>query len=255
MQAFNDSPGGQGIVQDIDFLANSDPTTYLIADKVRNCNNWIDVCIEAIMSADGRWEWDDPNQIDLPRATTQLNANQIQYNFDSSWLIVERVEVMNTFGGWTELNPIDQSDIQGQGIGSYQTTPGVPQQFDVDGENIFLYPAANYTQAASMKVYFQRKPVYLIISSTTTIPAFVSTYNRIISIGAASDWALTKDQARYDKLMARLGTKNQITGKWSGMIGDLQGHYGSRNKYEKPRIVPARNKSNTGDSAWGGFYQ
>ena len=44
MQAFNDATGGQGIVQDIDFLANSDPTTYLIADKVRNCNNWIDVC-------------------------------------------------------------------------------------------------------------------------------------------------------------------------------------------------------------------
>ena len=156
MQAFNDTAGGQGIVQDIDFLANSDPTTYLIADKVRNCNNWIDICIEAIMSADGRWEWDDPNQPDLPRATTQLNANQIQYGFDSSWLVVERIEVMDTAGNWTELNPIDQSDIKGQGIGSYQTSPGIPREFDVDGENIFLYPSANYTLANAMKVFFQR---------------------------------------------------------------------------------------------------
>ncbi len=253
MNSFNDASGGQGMVQDIDFLANSDPTTYLIADKVRNCNNWIDVCIEAIMSADGRWQWDDPNQTDLPRATTQLYANQGQYNFDSSWLVVERIEVLDTNGNWNVLTPIDQSDIKGRGIGSYQTTPGTPQQFDVDGENIFLYPSPNYTLAAAMKVFFQRKPVYLTVSSTTTIPAFVSTYNRIISMGAASDWALTKDQNRYDKLMARIGMKNPTTGKWSGMIGDLQGHYASRNKTEKVRIIPSRNRGMLGDN-WGGYW-
>src|SRR6185437_12285853 len=150
---------------------------------VRNCNNWIDVCISDIMAADGRWEWDDPNQTDLPRATTQLNANQQQYNFDSSWLIVERIDIKDTSGNWSTLTPIDQSDIVGVGVGSYQSTPGTPQAFDADGENIFLYPAPNYTQAASMKVFFQRKPVYLTVSSTTTIPAFVSIYNRLISYG------------------------------------------------------------------------
>lgn len=253
MQAFNDAAGGQGIVQDIDFLANSDPTTYLIADKVRNCNNWIDVCIEAIMSADGRWQWDDPNQIDLPRAVTKLFANQIQYNFDPTWLMVERVDIQDTAGNWQEITPIDQSDIKGQGISSFQSIPGVPKEFDVDGENIFLYPAPNYTLAGGMKVYFQRKPVYLTISSTTTLPAFVSTYNRIISIGAASDWALTKDQDRYDKLIAKIGVKNPETGKWSGMIGDMQGHYASRNKFEKTRIIPARRGGTWGNGWDGGF--
>src|SRR6185312_13455630 len=134
MQSFTD------IIADIDFLANSDPSTYLIADKVRNCNNWIDVCISDIMAADGRWEWDDPNQTDLPRATTQLNANQQQYNFDSSWLIVERIDIKDTSGNWSTLTPIDQSDIVDVGVGSYQSTPGTPQAFDADGENIFLYP-------------------------------------------------------------------------------------------------------------------
>jgi hypothetical protein len=253
MQAFNDVSGGQGIVQDIDFLANSDPTTYLIADKVRNCNNWIDTCVEVIMSADGRWQWDDPNQTDLPRATTTLYSGQTQYNFDASWLDVQRVEVKDTNGNWMVLTPIDQSDIKGQGIGSYDTTAGVPSKFDVDGENIFLYPAANYTLVAGMKIFFQRKPVYLTVSSTTTIPAFVSTYNRIISMGAASDWALTKDQNRYDKLINRVGVKNPVTGKWSGMLGDLQGHYASRNKFEKTRIIPTRRGGNWGNGWDGGF--
>lgn len=247
MQSFTD------IVADIDFLANSDPTTYLIADKVRNCNNWIDVAIEAIMSADGRWQWDDPNQIDLPRATTQLNANQGQYNFDPTWLMVERIEVQDTSANWQVLTPIDQSDIKGQGIPNFQSTPGVPKEFDVDGENIFLYPSPSYTLAGGMKIYFQRKPVYLTISSTSTIPAFVSTYNRIISYGAASDWALTKDQNRYNKLVARLGVQDPATGRWSGMIGSLQGHYASRNKYENPRIIPARRGGTFGNGWDGGF--
>jgi len=229
MNSFNDTATLQGICQDIDFLANSDPTTYLLADKVRNCNNWIDICIGDILSSDQRWEWDDPNQVDLPRGTAQLFANQTQYNFDSSWLTVERVEVKDSAGNWTKLLPIDQWDLQGQAIGSFQTTAGTPQAFDVDGENIFLYPAANYTLASALKVFFQRKPVYLTASSTTTIPAFVSIYNRIISYGAASDWALTKDQNRYNKLLNALTL----------MRSDLKGYYSSRNKFEKPRIIPA----------------
>lgn len=241
---FSDTTGGQGLVQDIDFYANSDPTTYDIKDKTRNINRWYETVVDDILSSNNRWQWDDSNQIDLPRATAQLNINQQQYNFDGTWLIVERVDVKDANGNWSHLQPIDQADLGGA-YESFATTPGVPQWFDVDGENIFLFPTPNYTQAASMKVFFQRKAVLFTVSDTTKSPGFATSFHRILSLGAAYDWCTTKNLTKAPNLMAQI----------VAMREKLKGFYGGRDKYEHQRITPSRNDNVMGSyGTYGGSY-
>lgn len=214
----------------MDFFADTDPSIYLINDKTRNINRWFDIVVNNILQANSRWQWDDPNQTTLPSGTTQVNNGQNQYSFDSSWLTVQRVDIQDSSGNWTELNPIDNADIGGA-VEAFQTTPGVPQNFDVNGENVILYPTPNYTLAAGMRIYFQRQQVYFIPSDTTKSPGFASPFHRILSLGAAADWCLTKNLVKYANLMNQIGP----------MIKDLQGFYGGRNEYEHIRIVAKRN--------------
>ena len=226
---FSDTTYGQGLVQEAIFFANADLTTYLINDLTRNINRWYATVVSDILSADGRWQWDDDNQIDLPRGTTGLFSGQQQYNFANNWLEVERVDIQDLNGNWNTLIPLDQSDIK-EAYNAFDMTPGTPEAFDVDGPNIFLFPAPNYTQAASMKVFFHRSPIYFVPTDTTKVPGFAEIYHRILSMGAASDWCIAKDLSRYTALM------NQIT----QMRSDLKGFYATRNQFEKPRIVPTR---------------
>ena len=235
---FSDTTYNQGIVQEIDFYADSDPSIYAINDKTRNVNRWLDICVNDIIQSNNRWQWDDPNQTTLPSGTTQINANQNQYSFDSTWLTVQRVDIQDSNGNWTKLNPIDNADIGGA-VEAFQTTPGVPQNFDVDGENIILYPTPSYTLASAMRVYFQRLPVYFVPSDTTKAPGFAAPFHRILSLGAAADWCLTKNLSKYTNLM------NQIT----PLRADLKGFYGSRNEYEHIRIVPQRRNQ----GSWGNY--
>lgn len=229
---FNDATNNQGLVQDTDFWANSDPTIYLIADKTRNMNRYYEMCVSDILSANNRWEWDDTNQTDLPRGVTDLFSGQQQYNFDSTWLTVERVDIKDSTGNWSELWPMNEADIH-QGYASFESTNGVPNSFDVDGDNIFLHPTPNYALTGGLKVFFKRKPVLFTVSDTTKEPGFASLYHRILSIGAAYDWCVTKGLPKASSLLLQMET----------MRTALKAHYASRNRYEHQRIIPAKNSN------------
>mgnify|MGYP000894786700 FL=1 len=85
---YNDPTTGQGIVQDIYFNCNADGNSYPLADVTRNVNRAYDKVVSRILTADGRWEFDDQNATDLPIGTTDLIANQQDYSFDPTFLIV-----------------------------------------------------------------------------------------------------------------------------------------------------------------------
>jgi hypothetical protein len=224
------NPGSSaGIVDEIDFLVNTTTNTYPLADKTRNINRWLDVVVSDILQAGNRWQWDDTNFTTIPRATTNLVSGQEQYSFDSNWLTVERIDIKNADGEWINLKPIDQRDIQGA-YDEFESTDGTPEYFDIDGENIFLFPNPNYNSTNGMKVFFQRKPDYFTTADTTQEPGFAAPYHRLLSLGAAYDFALSH----------ALPQTNLIKAELEKMRGELQAHYASRNKYERPQITPAR---------------
>ncbi len=63
---FSNTTTGSGIVQDVYFNCNADGNSYPINDVTRNVNRAYDKVVSRILTADGRWEFDDQNATNLP---------------------------------------------------------------------------------------------------------------------------------------------------------------------------------------------
>jgi hypothetical protein len=232
---FSDVTKSQGLVQDINFLVNADENSYPLADKCRNINKSYDEVVSLILQADGRWEFDDSNATDLPIATTDLVANQADYGFDSSFLIVSRVEIKDQGGAWRALKPISQQDVvrDGSSLTDFLKGAGIPQYYDKTANSIFLYPVSIYSQSASLKVYFQRNISYFVPTDTTKTPGFNPQFHQILSVSAALDYATAKNLPQ-GLPHGRIPTA--LTTKLDGLKANLQTYYSRKSKDENLRI-------------------
>lgn len=213
---FSDASGGTGIVQDLDSWLNTDDTSYPIASKTRDINSWLDRVVALILSADGRWQFDDSNYTDFPCSTTTLVDSQQNYTLSgATFLDVTRLEVMDQNGNYNLLEPIDEHDVNNQALSEFYKTPGRPLKYDKRGDSIFLYPkpgAGFVTMANGLKVLFQRGPSHFVVGDTTKVPGFNPLFHRILSLGPALDYASKNElttkikiiQPRLDKLEAGL---------------------------------------------------
>jgi hypothetical protein len=197
---------------DVDFLVDTDSNTYSVANKTRNFNIALDELTGIIIGCDGTWQWDDTNYTDLPIGTSTLTASQEDYSFAYEHLYVEAVEVKLTTNEWRRLKPIDLYPEYNQqsktSITDFMSTPGIPEYYDKIGTSIFLYPAPNYTQAASLKVFFQRKANPFETTDTTKKPGFANHLHRYLSICVAYDWAIGHNNAKVAYLLSE---KNRFT--------------------------------------------
>jgi hypothetical protein len=213
------------IKDDVYFLTGSSSSSYPIADLTRNINRAYDRTVSLIMQADGRWQWDDTNNTDYPIATTALVSGQKDYTLSVTHLKILRVEVKDTNGDWIVLDPMDPKDTD-EAISSFLDTDSLPLYYDKIAHSIFLYPSPDYSQAASLKVFYQRGPSYFDTTDTTDVPGFNALYHRLLSLHAAYDYAYKNQLPIAGNLKAEVLEMEQ----------DLQDNYSLRNKDEAVRL-------------------
>ena len=127
------------------------------------------------------------------------------------------------------LKPLDQKDVN-IALNEFHETASTPIYYDKIANSLFLYPAPNYASTNGLKVYFLREPDYFTSSDTTQEPGFPSTFHRILSLGAAYDYALAKGLPMLNHLQA------QISDLQKGLVS----FYGkkSRDKRSRLNIIP-----------------
>lgn len=145
-----------------------------------------------IFMSNGNWSYDDANQTDLPQAKTNLVSGTAKYALPATALTVQRVEVMDTNSLWYILNPITKEIIANEGVDEFMKTDGQPVYYRLLGNTIELFPAPNYSQDVSLKVYFDRASSDFATSDTTKTPGFASPYHQILPLGMAIDWLKVK---------------------------------------------------------------
>lgn len=204
------------ILAKVRFLTKTNSTSFTSADIAILANNAMERLTSLIFQADGRWQFDDSNQPatdqgdgtgGLPIATTSLVSGQQDYRFAVTHLGVERVEVLDSAGNWTLLQPIDQRDVDNQAISDFYSTNGAPIYYDKIGNSILLYPAPNYSLAASLKIYFTRPPTYFTSSDTTKTPGINALYHDLIALWPAYEYAIANGLPNADRIKVEIQEK------------------------------------------------
>lgn len=206
------------------FLTKTNSSSFPAADMLIAVNNAYDRVVSLILQADGRWQWDDTNNTDFPIATASLVSGQNDYLLASTHLRILDVEVKDN-GGTTfrKLDPIDYDDLNGTPPETYYATSGSPTAYDKLATSVIIWPAPNYSQAASLKVKFQRGPASFSSAEVTTgtkQPGFNSLYHDLIPLWVAYNYAISNSLQNANLLMAEIQRKEAA----------LREDYGKRDK-------------------------
>ncbi len=189
------------------FLTSTNSTSFPIAPLVIEVNNALERIVSLINHSDGRWQWDDSNNTDLPIATTDITINQQDYSLATSHLELSRAEVQDSSGNWSKLIPLDQTDVYNQSLTDFLKTASLPVYYDKLGNSVFLYPKPNYTQAASLKLFFTRGPSYFTSSDTTKTPGFNSLYHDLVPLWVAYNFAIANGKQNAQLLLQEIQTR------------------------------------------------
>lgn len=213
-------------------LTKTNSSSITAANLTLFTQNAEDRVNQLLLRADQRWSFDDSNYSDLPIATTGLVSGQQDYSLATTHFTIDRVEVQDTAGNWTVLRPISNQEIQFESLESHLKTNGLPIEYRKVGNSIFLYPIPNYTQAASLKVYFTRGVLKFDYSlgtftdgtgSTASSPGFNAMFHDLIALWASYDFAVANALGNAQGVMAAIQQKEQ----------ELNDFYGLRRKDER----------------------
>jgi hypothetical protein len=201
--------------------------------QVKRANNRV---TSLILTADGRYEYDDSNRADLPIVVTAIVSGQADYSIDTSYIRIRRVELKGPDGVWRKLDPRDNEDYPNDSIAQRATTTGVPTEYDIIGNSVFLGPTPNYSQAASLRFYIERAQLDFDFStnkftdgtgSASSSPGFNSLYHELLSAWPNYNYCLLN----IPELAAgHFATINRLE---KALVAD----YSRRNRDDRPQIT------------------
>lgn len=210
----SDTTNLTGLFEDIDFLCETDSTSYPIKDKARNINRWIWKAVVRRIKANKRWKFDDANHTTHPIVTTTLVDGQQDYSLPTDLLKLSRVEIKDNNGDYYILKNIDETEIT-TGLTEFYETNGRPAYYDIVGDSVFLYPApsaTDVTTAQGLKVVYTRDFDAILSTDTTQEPCIAEPFHRIGSLGASYDYMLKRDVKRAQAYRAEVeGLLEELT--------------------------------------------
>lgn len=213
-------------------------SSYPLASKTRDINNAYANYFLIGAQTEGRWQVDDTNHPKYPIITTALTANQQDYTFTTDEqgnqiLDIYRVEIIDPNGLAVELTPIDQFDIKGQALTEFMKDASIPMYYDKTANGIILYPQPNYTNAAGLKIYYNRTPEYFTVSDTTKLPGIPDMFHEYLALRPSYQYCLRKGLPQTPNLK-----QDMII-----MEDGIKDYYKSRSKDEVKRMTSAPRSS------------
>lgn len=234
----SDPSNKQGIVEDITFLLGSSVTlqNYKTEDRIRNINlRQHDVWFE-IWDASPSWRLIASGGDLFLEKNIDEGINTIQLSGAAQTVIGVEILSEGTIGTWSPLRVTTLEAFLGAGGSGLQEDESGPKEttpwgYYLDGDNLVIVGTPNYSKANALRIYVDPSLADFAVSGDeSTSPVFSSHFHRLLSIGAALDYA--EGHTMPDKVQS-------LTRKWTGMIASLRRFYATHNKARKPsRIGP-----------------
>lgn len=226
---YNGSPTKQDIVTLSEKLCKASSTSFPIEDKTFYANQALKMIWSWIHDAYGGWLYDDNNYDTYPEATTTLTTNQVDYTLPSNDLTIRAVSVLTVGNVWQPLIPITLEQINDRGFSESQffSVSSQPLYYRPLAKGFKIYPAANYTQAASLKVFYDREVSQFLTTDTTKTPGFDSQYHEAVPTFMALQYAKINSLSVAGGVM-RGGFKTGLLADWSEYEQQIKQDYSKR---------------------------
>lgn len=229
MVTFNDTSTLQGLVQHLKFISGQD--SLAIEDATRLLNFAMDSYSYIALTASKRWKFDDETNTDFPIATATLNSNEESIPLETSFLIVDEVQVTGDDGKYIKLIPIDEADMDREQVLSVTyVTDGTPKYYDYDSHSLFFYPQSNATR--TVKVLHRRATEYFDTSDTTATVGIPRIHHEYLPLKAAYSLSLRTNDPNLPNLRNEVQT-------WEGQEdsgGKIRNFYSKRDNNTTGRL-------------------
>ena len=165
------------------------------------------------------WNFDDTNFTTVPIATADLVDGQQDYGLATTHIQILSVEIKDAASGsWKLLKEIDEKEFvqRGDSLSAHYDNAGtaiegVPNEYNMIGTSLFLYPTPSYNSTAGLKVRFQRPPSYFATTDTTKEPGIPDTHHYYLSDYASMKYAMLRSLDSANKLIGLINTWEQKT--------------------------------------------
>lgn len=190
---FSDTTTSQGLIQDISFLLGVDLNNYLIADRTRNINERFRMVWMMIFESYGGWKFQDDNANATPYTDVTVVSGTGTGALPTGALTIREAQLKDSNSVYHRLTPISEQEYFDMGGDSrWNGMTGQPQYFLPYEDTWKLLPAPNYSLASALRIYFDPDITTFVYTDTTRVPGFASPFHRMLSIGAALDYALSR---------------------------------------------------------------
>lgn len=184
---------------------DTNTSNFSNARMVRGINVSLNEVTNLILEYDGALELDEEAYGDLPQGTLNLVSNQKDYNFledenTADILVVIKVMIKDASGNWSEIDRVSLEDVQ-KTWDMNEDRVGIPTHYRMSGKTAILYPTPNYSQSASLKVYFIRMPKPVLISDTIRELSIPSTFHQLVAYKTAYNYAVAKTMANRNDIL------------------------------------------------------
>lgn len=227
---FSDTSTSQGLIQDITALLGGgvDLNSYKIADRTRNINERFRQVWPMIFDSYGGWKFQDDNSNALPYADQNITSGTGTYTLPTGALTVRYVEVLTVGGTWQRLRPLTEEEFKMIGGDANLVTTSTPVGYMLYEDQIRLYGTPNYSYTNGLRIYFDRDISTFATTDTTKTPGFASPYHKILSIGAALDYAAPHS----------MSVTSYLQGQWDTYERNIRSFYSKRWLDRYPHNLP-----------------
>lgn len=235
---FSDTSTKLGIVQDITFLLGVDTNNYVIADRTRNVNERYRMVWQMIFESYGGWKWQDDNSNANPYTDVNIVSGTATGALPTGTLTIREAQLLDANSVYHRLTLItEQEYFEMGGDSQWNGITGFPQYLLPYEDTWKLIPAPNFTLSSALRIYFDADISSFAATDTTKVPGFASPFHRILSIGAALDYALARNMR--DKVV-------YLQNLWNDYEKRIRDFYSKRYMGRFPmRIVPGEDLMET----------
>lgn len=241
---FSNTTTNAGLVQVLDRRCktrNASTGSYPLLDKTVDINLALANYFMISTPAAGRWRLDDSNHTKYPVIFGDVVSGQQDYSFTvdeqgNQILDIYKLRIKYPDGTWKTLKQRDFMEYPEDDEWLNSTVTGLPTEFQLDANGIFLNCIPNYTLADALEVYIARTPSYFISTDTTKTAGIPDIHQEYLVLRPAYFFCETNklpQAAAYKKLLYGENGKG-------GMEKAIKDYYSRRNRVERKQMRPAR---------------